>query len=582
MKICSISENDDTNVTLVPDLKNCIYLFSQVEPRQNIVLDSVSSAFIGLFLIFNLFFSIVFVILKQRKLINSLVKVSYIFFVTLASFLHVISIFMTYGFFWPYINNAITIHTCSLWNFWLQWFAGFAIWISVLFSRIFTIAQITIEKCIVENPVIRVIQRAILIIVIMTVILVIGILGEAFSAFYKNDNNQCVSSFFIKLSILIWLVVIISSLLILSYVIKKESQVQKNAHLINIEIKIIKVTWPILLIGIILNFTGLTIYPIIRLIFLCLVIFMYSSSSFIMYGNEVISYYFANSLIVMTILKYFDLHSDTPYHVVNTDEENGLSNRAIRDTLDMSDEDNRFTDIEKSIASPSSSNIHLNDNFEPIDDLDNNFQKNQKFKDLIKKEEFYFNFFCDFIQQQCDKINKISGKPKTINFQYLDEINGSFVDIDVPLHEFIMFLRKYEELNNQKKFNISFSNVEFLEKLTQLLSEYIDSTLILNLNAQQSSPEKTNTILKELSKIEKMAEIIMILHNNIYTVSLESQQKLFTNIREIFIEFKHKLISEFYQFFLDTDGMQELQNDLKSKTHASKLILHEMASDSPF
>lgn len=583
MKICSISEDVDNNITSVSDLKNCIYLFSHEEPQQNIVLDSLSSAFIGVFLIVTLCFSTIFIILKRNKLINSLVKIPYIFFISLASFLHVISIFMTYGFFWPYINDAITIHTCSLWNFWLQWFAGFAVWMSILFSRIFTIAQITIEKCIVDNPHIRMIQRILLIVVIMTVILVIGILGEAFSAFYRNDNNQCVSSFFIKLAILIWLITIISILLILSYVIKSQSQVQNNAHLINIEIKIIKVTWPILLIGIILNFTGLTIYPIIRLIFLFLIIVMYLSSSFIMYGNEVISYYGANSVAIMAILKYMDLHSDTTYHSLNNDDEYGMPNNAIRDTLDRSDDDDHLNHIVSMMPAPSNSGINLNDNFEPTESsIDANFQSNQKFKELIKKQAFYFDFFCRFIQEQCQKLSKISGKPKTINFQYLDDNSGSFIDIDVPLYEFIVFLKKYEELMEQISFNINFSNNEFIDKFKLICSEFIDRTLIISLTPQSSSDNSSFESLKGISKIDKMSEILLNLHSEMYRFNVDLQSKIYNDIKYLFNEFKNKLISELFQFFLETDGMQEMQKDLKTKTQSSNLLYKEMHNDSAF
>lgn len=314
---------------------------------------------------------------------------------------------------------------------------------------------------------------------------------------------------------------------------------------------------------------------------------MYLSSSFIMYGNEVISYYGANSVVVMAVLKYMDLHSDTPYHSqynsLTNDEEYGMPNNAIRDTLDRSDDDDHLNRIVSMMPAPSNSNINLNDNFEPIENnIDVNFQSNQKFKELIKRQTFYFDFFCRFIQEQCQKLTKITGKPKTINFQYMDEHSGSFIDIDVPLYEFIVFLKKYEELIEQTTFNINFSNNEFIDKFKLICSEFIDNTLVISLTPQSSSDNSPSQSLKEISKIEKMSEILLNLHSEMYRFNTDLQSKIYNDIKYLFNEFKNKLISELFQFFLDTEGMQELQKDLKTKTHSTHLILTEMHADSAF
>jgi len=426
MKICILPEN--INVSQIPDDKSlsCIYLFSQSEPVKSIFFDSLTVALISIFIIVNVICSILFVRLKRVKLIISSVKYSYLFLSLFASIFHVISIFMTYGFFWPYINNAVTSHTCSLWNFWLQWFGGFAIWISILFSRIFTIAQTSIPSIITENPNYRIIQRVLLVFLLLGIVLTIGILGEAFSSFYTRESGQCTSSMFIKVSILIWLVSTISILLILSYIIKKKSKVNDDAHLINIELKIIRFAWPILLIDISLNFSGLTIYPLIRTIFIFLIILMYLWSMIVMYANELIAYYFGHNAVIGAFLIYFEITSDAKYQTVpNSWDTDG--NTAVRESDDFSEEDH-FSSMLLPL-SVSNSNVQtaadilLSDNFDnaastsfDMSSSDFDIQNQTKMKSLISKNNQWFDFFCNFIFSQCNILKNLSGEEKSIIF----------------------------------------------------------------------------------------------------------------------------------------------------------------------
>lgn len=581
MKICSVSE-ETINITSTDDLTNCIYIFTHAEPRQSIAFDSISSAVIGLFLLYNFIFSTTFLVLKRRNKILSSVKTSYVYFSTIAGIFHVGSIFMTYGFFWPYINDAITIHTCSLWNFWFQWFLGFAVWISILFARIFAIAQVTIDQIKTENPLFRIIQRGVLITFIMLIILTIGILGEVFQAFYVTENHQCVSSFFIKLALVIWLIAIISILLVLSYAIKSKSLVSKDAHLINIELKIIKVTWPILLIGIVLNFTSLTIYPLFRFIFLCLVVIMYSAAIMIMFGNEVISYYFGNNQYVMAIMKHYELSTDIDYQKINIDiEENGC-NPAIRETLDPSDDEHFHNVVDLNpVASPS---FTMTDSFEvSAEDDVLDFNSQQKMKNTIKTNKIYYDFYCQHIKDQCEKLNHITSNPKKINLQYYDNFQNSFIDIEIPLSEFIDFMFKYEDLINQNAMNINIDEIQFILKFKELCGEYIDSSLSSTVSAQVGTSLQFSPVLKDLSNYNSFSEILLPIHNTLYARNVEIKNKLVIDIKKTFSELKSKLITDLFEFFLNTEGMKELKKDLQTKTTTTHLIMDELLNgDNPF
>jgi hypothetical protein len=106
------------------------------------------------------------------------------------------------------------------------------------------------------------------------------------------------------------LVSVIVVLMVMSYIIKKKSMIQDNALLLNIEIKIVRFAWPILLTDIILNFSGLTIYPLIRFVFIMLIIIMYLWSSLILYGNQILKYYFGNNPYIGAFLDYYEINSD--------------------------------------------------------------------------------------------------------------------------------------------------------------------------------------------------------------------------------------------------------------------------------
>ena len=102
MKICLLPNNLDVHHTLInATISNCLYIFSSEPPHSNLFFDLLSSLFLSLFFVFSISLAITFMILKKRNKIVCQFKESYLIITLLASFFHVISIFMTYGFWHP-------------------------------------------------------------------------------------------------------------------------------------------------------------------------------------------------------------------------------------------------------------------------------------------------------------------------------------------------------------------------------------------------------------------------------------------------------------------------------------------------
>ena len=584
MKICFLQENSVSNETINDPSLNCVFLFSQVEPRQNLFIDWLTVSCMIVFIFINFFSAFFFIKLKRNGKILSSMRYSYLLLTIVSSVLHVVSIFMTYGFFWPDINNAITSHTCSLWSFWLQWFCGFSIWITILFLRIFTIAQTTITQIISENPAIRFVQRTAVVIVLIGLILIIGILGEAFSSFYKKETGQCTASMFIKMSILIWLVTVIVLLMVMSYIIKKKSIIQDNAHLLNIELKIVRFAWPILLIDILLNFSGLTIYPLIRFLFITLIILMYLWATVILYANQILVYYFGHNPYVGAFLDYYEINSDLKYQKLLNSSEH--IDPAIRESFDEDDHFNEIVmNIDQSkmittpadILMPASSQPQVFDNYVgALSSFDpNDIMAKNKLTKLIMDNNQLFDFFCKHIRGYCLQLRENSEIDKTITFPFWNAEKSQNDEIEVSVIYFIDFMLKFDDVMSRYKFGHQMDDAQFIQQITFVLNEFVDSNIgkLKDLSEKDISHTVTGPRpLTKLSHYTDLSNIITMIDNDYHLTQETFKQNILKKIMDIFTLFKSHFIIEYYAFYSQLNGINEMISDQKEKQQANSRI----------
>lgn len=563
-------------------------MFSQVEPRKNLFLDWLTVSCMILFIFINFGSAFFFIKLKRSGRILSSVRYVYLILSIVSSVLHVVSIFMTYGFFWPDINNAITSHTCSLWSFWFQWFCGFSIWISILFLRIFTIAQTTVTQIRSESPAVRIVQRCFVVLTLMGIILVIGILGEAFSSFYHRESGQCTTSMFIKMSILIWLIFVIVTLMVLSYIIKKKSMIQDNAHLLNIEIKIVRFAWPILFVDILLNFSGLTIYPLIRFIFILLIILMYLWSTIILYFNQVIAYYFGHNPYVGAFLDYYEINSEVKYQRVLNQSEH--SDPAIRESFD--EEDHFYTVAVREepppdrIRTPADSLLGESSQPQVFECFggsltqfnQNDLESKSKLMKMILGNDQLFGFFCNFVRGYCLKLKEESDLDKNISFEYFRADISQMADIEVSVIYFIDFILKMNDASNRYKMGHQLDDTQFIQLITIVFNEFIDSAIGKPKDISEkdlAGSSHSRRPLHQLSQHPEIAPIITSINNDFYLGQDNFRKEILANIRDLLSNFKKKLVDSCYVFYSELNGINEMIADQKERQKSNTLILQE-------
>lgn len=596
MKLCAISEYDLNHDINIKNITSCISFSESIHPQQNLILDWISFSIMSLFIVLNLFFVILFLILKYKQKISTTLKDVYLICIFISSSLHIISIFMTYGFFWPALQLG---KTCSLWSFWLQWFLGFSIWISILSIRIYSLAQTTIPKLmsITENPKIIMIHRILLFVFMISIMLLIGIIAESTFSFSIDEHGHCSTNFWIKLSILIWLVLSILFLMILSYLIKKNSLISDNEHIVNIELKIIKFTWPILLICILLNFSGLTSYAFSRFLFLMLIISIHACGGMILYTNQVILYYFNNQFII-AVFDLFDINIPSKYFIISPshtddyDDKKLLSQESLTDiemySMTSIESDLNDNDYSSSLLlnqnNPLNYNLtSLNDNLNFIDEKSVSSRK--KIIDVIKKDDESLNIFLDKLIAQCIVEENIIQRKKMIQFDYFNTKKDQVTSFEIPLQKTIQLLKEINLLFNDISIvNISdqeFFQKNFISKLKHLLSVYITSEFnsSIDIAMASSSTEKIdqNLELRKLKNLEDISKILFFLHGN-YETDLSVLNNIQKMLRNFYSMLKDKIINDFYSFWEETEGLKDLREAQHKKKRSMSMYNNDMSN----
>ena len=588
MKVCVLHDYTSTNTSVNdPDLP-CIFFSSDMDPQQNLFIDWLAFGFVMGYVAFIIASSVLFMVLKSRNRIQSSFKTWYLILTTLASFNHIAGIMLTYGFFWPYLDLT---KPCSLWNFWLQWFLGFSIWMGILCTRIFLIAQGAIHRLNSQDEKIRLLQRIAVFASVILIIAIIGIIAEATSAFYVNDHGKCTTSIWIKLLILGWLITVITFLVVFAHLTKNHGHIASDSHLVTLELKIVKVTWPILLSCILLNFSGLTSYAIVRFTFVMLIIGMYTWSAIVFYVSQIFVYYFSNSSCIMAMIEYFDIYIPTTYTSIGSDIIRDSVMPLDRDTIDESKHFDQYSsapdmfiqhngtstsaDILLSNVPSSSHSIPiLDDNLEEIDM--ENANGRSKMINIIKTSNEAFDSFMDALLTQCKEEFDITNHEKMMSVNYFDSIKSRLETIEVPLDDMIHFINAIRELLKQYAYSGQMNKAMFIKSLRSIFSEFITVDVDEDLTIDSGD----NKINKKLANLEPYPEIANIVFD--FTTDpnpIEQFDSIHEKITEFYKSIKEHIIDTFFTFWYQSKGRSSLIESQKQKKQAI-VILHHNSLDS--
>lgn len=206
--------------------------------------------------------------------------------------IHIISVFVSYGFFSDSIGPAVLTPACSLWTFWLQYVLGFSAWIMFLCMRLVGVAITTISDFKIDSARRRFLFRLFCALGLLTPMVFIGSVAEATgSAFYvAPDGVDCRTAMLVKLCILVWLVAVCAFFIVCSIYVRRRSVLADMELVVGVEMAIAKASAPILVICSLLNFSGLVSYWWGRAVFLMLVVLMHSWSCWLMAGRHVKQY----------------------------------------------------------------------------------------------------------------------------------------------------------------------------------------------------------------------------------------------------------------------------------------------------
>jgi hypothetical protein len=255
--------------------------------------DMVELVFMMTAILFNFAVMCLYAVLRRRKQIPVTIPPWVAPVSWAVGTIHIVSVFVSYGFYADVLGPTILTPACSLWVFWLQYVLGFSAWVMILCMRLIGVAIITVTDFQENSPRRRLFFRLGCAVVILLPMVFIGSIAEATgSAFYPSDNGtDCNTEAAVKIVIFIWLVVICSVFIVCSIYVKRRSVLASDvATIVEVEMAIAKVSGPILVICSILNFSALVSYWWGRGLFLALIVVMHTWSCWHMYGNHVFSY----------------------------------------------------------------------------------------------------------------------------------------------------------------------------------------------------------------------------------------------------------------------------------------------------
>lgn len=577
MKLCAIPDYSVDNKTVNDPSLECIYIFSTEHPQKSPFFDWLTVVLMNLFFVINISSAVVFFVLKRQGKIVSQFKDVYLILTTLSSIFHVISVFMTYGFFWPTLNDHIVEHTCSLWNFWFQWFFGFGVWISILCVRIFSIAQTTIPKLIHPDPRIVMFQRIMLFIVSIGIIIVIGILAEVTRSFYIETNGHCVTRFWVKLLILLWLITMIVFLLVISYIIKKQSLIDDDSHLVNMELKIIKVTWPILLTCIILNFSGLTIYGIVRFTFIMLIIFMYMWSSMVIYLNHICLYFGGKYQCISVILEFLNINPNKKYTLITEDSDSYLSQPITARDRFSSEEDYPNLHVTDEMSETSADFLLKSNPFistssttlvTPKEDLNkidlDNVDDQKNIIQMIKTNSDCLREYCDKLIKLCDMQFTNTNTRKTADFDEWNADKEQYETHTVVLKFLVTMFIEFQE--SHQSFVLRQINYQkYIKDVISILCKYVTTNLNSEyIHADGDTLKRPGDLTLSALYNLKMLPIIVFKLKSYRSTSLQTDEypeDLIQSIEQFYKFLLDKIVDEFFSFWHNSDGFQEMKNN---------------------
>jgi uncharacterized membrane protein len=580
MKICIFHDYSPMNWSVNDPSLPCIFFSSDMDPQHNLFIDWLSFGFVMSYVVFILVFNALFMFLKHKNRIESSFKNWYLILSSIASFNHIAGIFLTYGFFWPHLDLT---KPCSLWNFWLQWFLGFSIWMGILCTRIFLVAQSAIHRLNVQDEKMRLLQRIAVFVGVILIIGIIGIVAEATSAFYINDHGKCTTSIWTKLLILGWMVTVILFLVIFAYLTKHHGHISSDSHLVSLELKVVKVTWPILVACILLNFSGLTSYAIIRFTFLMLIIVMYTWSAIVFYVSQIIVYYFSNVSCMMALIEYFDIYIPTTYATIGSNIINDSIMPPQRTTIDESEHFDKYTsvpdiflqdgtstsaDILLPPSSSSSSHVIpiLNDDLEEIN-MESASGRN-KMINIIKTSNEAFDSFLEALSNQCAEECVITNKEKMVSINYYDVGKTCVITIEVPLDDMIKFINKIRDLLKQYAYSGQMTKAMFIKMLRSIFSECINTSV-----EEEISIDVGDELRKKLAPLEEYPEIADIIFNFTTEPDPESQfDSIYEKITEFYKSMKDHIIETFFSFWYQSKGKTNLIESQKQKKQAVAIL----------
>ncbi len=551
-----------------------------MEPQQNMFIDWLSFGCVAAYFTFVIVFGAIFLALKHKGKIQSSFKDWYLILSSIASISHISMIIITYGFFWPQLDLTVP---CSLWNFWLQWFLGFAVWIGILCTRIFAMGQGSIHQLNVNSNNVRLIQRIGVFAIVIVIIGIIGIVAEATSGFYINDHGKCTTALWIKLLILVWLIVIIIFLAVLAHLIKQHGHIPSTSHLVTLELKIVKVTWPILVACVLLNFSGLTSYAIVRYIFLMLIITMYAWAAIVLYVSQVIVYYFSHYSVVIAMIDYFDIYIPptstytSGYGEISNDSgghndresidetRQYIGNEPAPDLFMTTAFDGTSADrLLSKTTSPSSSHEIpiLGEDLESIN-VDE-VRGRSRMINTIKTSNETFDSFLGTLCNQCTDEFKHTGVEKTMTLGYFDRQTECLSQLDVPLYDLIKFIERIRTIRNNYVFSRQLDTLAFINEFRSVISEYItrdvDEGVVIEFDTDM--PRK----LENLNDYPIISDII---HHLLASPDIDAKCKFINEkITEFYKDVKDRLIDTFFTFWSQSEGLKNLIESQKQKKEA--------------
>lgn len=585
MKICIIPDLSVDNKTVNDPSLECIFMFSSEHPHKSPFFDWLTVVCMSLFFIINGAFAITFFILKRQNKITSQFKDAYLIITTISSFFHVISVFMTYGFFWPTLNDNVVEHTCSLWNFWFQWFLGFGVWISILCIRIFSIAQTTIPKLIHADRRIVIFQRLMLFFVMLGIIIIIGIIAEVTRSFYIDENQHCVTRFYVKMLILSWLVIMISFLIIISHIIKKQSLIDDDSHLLNMELKIIKVTWPILLTCILLNFSGLTIYGLIRFIFIMLIIAMYVWASMVIYINHVVLYYCGKYQFISVMLENLNINPSKNYALISEESDtylsqNMLSNRdQFTDDEDFNNSNTLNDETSASLLlqsnpfmSVSSSSIPVLSSSKTLESVDmDKIDDRIDIIKMVKSNSDCLHDYCEKLIKLCDIEFTNTKNRKMTDFDEWNNTKGQFETYDIVLKFLLQMFIEFQEI--QQSFVLrQITHQAYIKKVTSMLCKYVTSDLHSDfIPIEDGTSRQTGELT--LSNLKNMSIIPVIIYKiKSYKITSQTNDEypasLIESIESFYNNLLNKIVDDFFDLWQNSDGFKDLKESQNQRSMA--------------